>query len=129
MNALVEVIYIVAAVFFILGIKRLSSPRTARSGNIVGSVGMLLAIVATLIAADLVSWWGILLGVAIGTVVGVMLAYMVKMTAMPQMVAMLNGFGGAASALVATAEYMRLSGGTNPVDNVVIEYLVVVVEV
>ena len=120
MSGIVEIIYIVAAVLFILGIKRLGSPKTARSGNMFGAAGMLLAIIATLIAAHIVSWWGVIVGVGIGSIAGVILAYTVKMTAMPQMVAVLNGFGGAASALVAGAEYLRLTGDSHPFDIVII---------
>ena len=126
MSPIVEIIYIVAAVLFIVGIKRLSSPKTARGGNVLGSIGMLLAIIATLVVADVVSWSGILLGVAIGSIAGVVLARTVKMTAMPQMVAMLNGFGGAASALVAGAEYLRLSGDPHAFDIVIIAVSVLI---
>ena len=126
MSSLVEIIYIVASVLFIVGIKRLSSPKTARSGNALGAVGMLLAIVATLLVADIVSWWGILVGVAIGTVAGIALAYMVKMTAMPQMVAVLNGFGGGASLIVGGVEYTRLPGHASAVDIVIIAASVLV---
>ena len=126
MNAFVELLYIAGAVLFILGIKRLSSPRTARSGNLLGAIGMLLAIVGTLLVADIVSWWGILLGAAIGTIAGVILAYMVQMTAMPQMVAMLNGFGGGASMIVGGVEYTRLTGHATAVDVVIIAASVLV---
>ncbi|HEX6589925.1 MAG TPA: NAD(P)(+) transhydrogenase (Re/Si-specific) subunit beta [Longimicrobiales bacterium] len=120
MSGVVEIIYMAASVLFILGIKRLSSPKTARSGNMLGAVGMLLAIVATLLVTDVVSWWGILLGAAIGTVIGLLFAYRVQMTAMPQMVALLNGFGGGASTLVAGVEYLRLSGESHPFDVIII---------
>ena len=120
MNAFVELLYMAGGVLFILGIKRLSSPRTARSGNLLGAIGMLLAIVGTLLVADIVSWWGILIGAAIGTAGGLMLAYMVQMTAMPQMVAMLNGFGGGASLIVGGVEYTRLTQHTTAIDIVII---------
>ncbi len=100
--------YLVAAVLFIVGLKLLSSPRTARRGNAIGSLGMLLAIAATLLDQQIIAFRWILLGLVIGTVVGIWLALAVKMTAMPQMVALLNGFGGAASAIVAAAEYYLL---------------------
>jgi H+-translocating NAD(P) transhydrogenase subunit beta len=100
--------YLVAAVLFIVGLKLLSSPRTARRGNAIGALGMLLAIAATLLDQQIISFRWILLGLAIGTAAGIWLALMVKMTAMPQMVALLNGFGGAASAIIAAAEYYQL---------------------
>ncbi len=100
--------YLVAAVLFIVGLKLLSSPRTARRGNAIGALGMLLAIAATLLDQQIIGFRWILLGFAIGTAAGAWLALAVKMTAMPQMVALLNGFGGAASAIVAIAEYHLL---------------------
>jgi len=99
-------LYLLAAAAFVVGLKRLSSPRTARSGNAVAAAGMLAAVLITLIDAD-VSWWVIGAGVALGGLVGAAAALRVKMTAMPQMVAVFNGFGGLASALVAGAEYLR----------------------
>jgi H+-translocating NAD(P) transhydrogenase subunit beta len=99
-------LYLAAAACFILGLKRLGAPRTARSGNRLAAAGMLLAVVVTLIAAD-VSWVIVAGGIAVGAVVGGTLAIRVQLTAMPQLVAMFNGFGGAASALVASAEFAR----------------------
>jgi NAD(P) transhydrogenase subunit beta len=101
----ISLTYLVAAVLFIIGLKLLSSPRTARRGNAIGALGMLLAISATLLDQEIIAFRWILLGFAIGTAAGLWLALAVKMTAMPQMVALLNGFGGAASAIVAAAEY------------------------
>jgi NAD(P) transhydrogenase subunit beta len=105
-------LYLVAAVSFILGLKRLSSPRTARSGNTIAAAGMLLAVVVTLVDRD-VSWGVIAAGLATGALIGAVAAIRVKMTAMPQMVAIFNGFGGIASALVAGAEFIR-AGGSIP---------------
>jgi NAD(P) transhydrogenase subunit beta len=105
---IIALTYLVAAVLFIVGLKLLSSPRTARRGNAIGALGMLLAIAATLLDQEIIAFRWILLGVVIGTVAGSWLALAVKMTAMPQMVALLNGFGGAASAIVAAAEYYQL---------------------
>ncbi len=105
--ALIKLLYLLAAVMFILGLKRLSSPATARSGNTMASVGMLIAIVVTLVFQEIVGWREILIGMIVGSVVGGVFARTVKMTGMPQMVALLNGFGGGASALVASAEYYR----------------------
>jgi H+-translocating NAD(P) transhydrogenase subunit beta len=109
---IIEVAYLVAAVLFIIGLKRLSSPATARSGNMLGATGMLVAVLATLLHWDIVSWWWIVAGIAIGGTVGVVMARTVKMTGMPQMVALLNGFGGGASALVAGDEYIRFAAGS-----------------
>lgn len=100
-------VYIVAAVLFILGLKRLGHPSTARTGNRMAAVAMLMAVVVTLIDRDIVRIEWIIVGVVIGSAVGVVLARRVQMTAMPQLVAVFNGFGGAASALVASAELVR----------------------
>jgi NAD(P) transhydrogenase subunit beta len=118
MTAIVELAYLLAAVLFILGLKRLASPATARNGNVMASVGMLIAVVVTLLDQRIVGFAGILTGLVIGSLVGAVLAKTIKMTAMPQMVALLNGFGGAASVLVAGAEFLRISEevGTPPID-------------
>ena len=109
MNTAISLAYLAAAVCFIFGIKRLSSPRTAASGNQISAIGMGLAIVATLLHRDVVDFGGILIGVAAGSAVGAFAAQRVAMTDMPQMVAVFNGLGGSASALVAAAEMVRLS--------------------
>ncbi len=98
-----NVFYLLASVLFIFGIKGLAHPRTAVRGNLIGAVGMLLAIVVTLIDEKILTWWWIGIGLAVGSVIGAVLAVRIRMTAMPQMVALLNGFGGLASALVAGA--------------------------
>jgi NAD(P) transhydrogenase subunit beta len=107
-DALINLAYLLASVLFILGLKGLSHPRTAVHGNLLGSIGMLIAIVATLfdrhiIAAGLEGLAFIAAGLAVGSILGALLALKVQMTAMPQMVALLNGFGGIASVLVAGA--------------------------
>ena len=99
-----QLLYLAAAVAFILGLKQLTSPRTARRGNALASAGMLLAIVVTVVDQDLVDWPLVAGAGAIGTAIGVVWARKVAMTGMPEMVAALNGFGGLASALVAGAE-------------------------
>src|ERR671918_117506 len=99
-----EWLYIIAASLFVVGLKMLSSPQTARRGNVVSAVGMLLAIVATLSKGGLSFAW-IAAGIVIGSAIGAISAYRVKMTAMPEMVAIFNGFGGVASLLVGWAEY------------------------
>jgi len=109
--ALVNLSYLVASVLFILTFKGLSHPRTAVRANLMGSLGMFIAVVATLLLLD----WGqgvqvygvILAGLAVGAVIGALLALKIQMTAMPQMVALLNGFGGAASTLVAGAALLE----------------------
>ncbi|MGH7544759.1 MAG: NAD(P)(+) transhydrogenase (Re/Si-specific) subunit beta [Gemmatimonadota bacterium] len=105
----IEVTYLLASSLFIIGLRRLSSPATARSGNALAALAMLLAIAVTLLDREIVSFRGIALGLALGTIAGTVLARAVKMTAMPQMVGLLNGFGGGASALVAIAEFLRLA--------------------
>ena len=109
MSPLVKLLYLAAAVLFILGLKRLSSPATARGGNAMASFGMLIAIVATLIFGQILSFTGIIIAMIVGSLFGAIAAKTVKMTQMPQMVALLNGFGGGASALVASAEFLRLT--------------------
>jgi NAD(P) transhydrogenase subunit beta len=104
--ALIKLFYLLAAVLFIIGLKRLSSPATARNGNWVAAVGMLIAIVATAWFSGILTWQWIIAGMIIGSLVGGIFARTVKMTAMPEMVALLNGFGGGASALVASAEFL-----------------------
>jgi NAD(P) transhydrogenase subunit beta len=96
--------YVVSAALFIFGLKFLSSPATARRGNLISALGMLIAIVVTLLAQGLDYKW-IVAGMLIGGVVGLVAAYKVEMTAMPEMVALFNGFGGIASLLLAWSEY------------------------
>ena len=100
-------LYVLSSVLFILGIKRLSHPKTARSGNSIASLGMLIAIVTTLLAGGNISLELIVIGIIIGTVIGAFFAIRVEMTQMPQMVAIFNGFGGIASALIAAAEFLN----------------------
>jgi proton-translocating NAD(P)+ transhydrogenase subunit beta len=97
--------YLVCAILFIIGLRRLSSPATARSGNQLAAIGMAFAIVATLFDERVLSYGWIAVGALVGGVGGAIGARKVKMTAMPQMVALFNGFGGGAAALVALADY------------------------
>ena len=107
--------YIVAFILFILGIRLLTHPTTARRGNIVAGVGMTIAVIATLLDERVGDYGLIALGIAIGTIIGVPAARQVKMTAMPQMVALFNGVGGGAVALISWAEYRHgLYFGENP---------------
>ncbi len=105
---LTDFLYLVAIVTFILALRFLSSPRRARLGNQVGAAGMALAIVVTL-AQDLENYKWLAVAMGIGAVVGVIGARRVKMTAMPQMVALFNGVGGGAVALIALAEFHNLT--------------------
>jgi H+-translocating NAD(P) transhydrogenase subunit beta len=106
---LTDLLYLVTIVTFIVALRFLSSPRRARLGNLVGAGGMLLAIVVTLAQDEVESYGLIAAGMAIGAVVGAVGARMVKMTAMPQMVALFNGVGGGAAALIAFAEFHNLA--------------------
>src|ERR1700687_1340310 len=105
----IAVSYIVAAVLFIFGLKHLSSPSTARSGNRLAAIGMTIALSVTLLDRQIVSFWTIAIGTLIGAAIGIYFARTVQMTAMPQMVALFNGMGGATAALVSVAEFLRLS--------------------
>jgi NAD(P) transhydrogenase subunit beta len=114
--AVTNLIYLFASILFIVALKRLSHPRTALRGNLIGAFGMLLAIVITvLISIDRpdisgAGYWLIGVGIAVGTIVGALFALRVPMTGMPQMVGLLNGFGGGASLLVAGAELIAKMG-------------------
>jgi len=105
MELLINLVYIAAAVLFIYGLKMLSSPATARRGNIYSSVGMFLAVIVTLLNKQIIDYHWIALGVLIGSVIGALAARMVAMTQMPEMVAIFNGFGGIASLLVGWGAY------------------------
>lgn len=114
MNAdFINLAYLVAAILFILGIRGMTHPRTAVRGNLMGASAMLLAVVFTLFDRGVVDFRWIVIGLVIGAIIGTVLAVRIKMTDMPQMVALLNGFGGAASFVVAGAELIRqiASGG------------------
>src|SRR5919204_2019049 len=100
-----DLAYLVTIVCFILALRFLSHPRTARRGNWIGAVGMLVAVVVTFAQKQIDSWWEIALGMVIGGVFGAVAARKVRMTAMPQMVALFNGVGGGAAALISLAEF------------------------
>jgi NAD(P) transhydrogenase subunit beta len=103
MDILIQLAYVVSAALFIYGLKQLGSPATARRGNMVSSLGMLLAIVAALLDQGIVEYQWILIGFVVGGIIGGAVARMVQMTSMPEMVALFNGFGGMASLLVGWA--------------------------
>jgi NAD(P) transhydrogenase subunit beta len=108
---LVNAAYIAASILFIVGLKMLGRPATARQGNLLSGAGMLLAIAVTFLDRQVIHFTWITVGLAAGTVIGLACARLVKMTAMPEMVALLNGFGGLASLLVGAAEFFRIRSG------------------
>ena len=111
----IRVLYILAFICFILGLRLLNHPRTAKRGNMIAAVGMAIAVTATLLIEEVGDYGLIAVGMAIGTAVGVPAARSVKMTAMPQMVALFNGVGGGAVALISFVEYREaLEHGGNP---------------
>jgi H+-translocating NAD(P) transhydrogenase subunit beta len=120
----ITLLYIVAFSLFIVGLHMLRGPRTAVRGNQVAAVGMAIAVIATLIDRRIGDWGLIVVGVAIGTAVGIPSARSVRMTAMPQMVALFNGVGGGAVALISVVEYREaLEGAGNPELSVLIPML------
>ena len=111
-ESVLNITYLIAAVFFIFGLKQLSHPRTAVRGNFIGAIGMFIAIVATVIARGILNFELILVAFIVGAAVGIVLAYKVEMTAIPQLVALFNGFGGVASVLVAGATIIGIPPGS-----------------
>src|SRR5215218_1902188 len=112
---LLTIIYLIASVTFIIGLKMLSHPETARKGNLIAATGMTLAIIGTIflykdeLGNKLHNYLWIFGGLMIGGVVGVMSARKVKMTAMPEMVSLFNGTGGACAALISINEFRHLA--------------------
>ena len=104
-SMLINLFYLVAALLFVLGIKGLTRPKTAVRGNTLAALGMLLAIVVTLLDRQVIHYPVVVAGLALGSLIGALMAAKIQMTAMPQMVAILNGLGGGASLGVATASY------------------------
>ncbi len=107
MSSVINIGYLLASVLFILGLKGLTHPRTAVQGNLMGAIGMLLAVVLTLTNQNIVSYEMIILGLVIGGAIGAALAIKIEMTSMPELVAVFNGFGGIASVLVAGAALLE----------------------
>ena len=107
MQVFINFCYLIAAILFIYGIKGMTTPKTAVRGNQLSSAGMLIAVIAALLDHNVVSYGYIILGLLVGASVGTFLAKRVQMTSMPEMVAALNGFGGGASLLVASANYLE----------------------
>ena len=117
----INIAYLVAGILFILGLKGLTHPRTAVRGNLLGAIAMLIAIVATLCNQEVLGYKTIALGVLVGAIVGAVMAIKVQMTAMPQLVALFNGFGGGASILVGYAELSKqLPEGEYLIENIAI---------
>ncbi len=114
-TVLVNVAYIAASILFIVGLKMLGSPDTARRGNLFSSMGMLLAVLVTLVDQSIIDFTWIVVGLISGGVIGYLAATKVQMTSMPEMVAIFNGFGGIASLLVGSAEFIRGSDYLFPI--------------
>ena len=111
----IDAAYLVTGICFILGLRYLSHPRTARTGNYISMAGMAIALVATGFLLDWqAAWWVVAIGLGGGALVGIYSARAVKMTAMPQMVALFNGAGGGAAAMVACAEFLKLNPDVTP---------------
>jgi NAD(P) transhydrogenase subunit beta len=110
----IELIYLACAVAFIIGLKRMSGPRTARSGNLLAGIGMLVAVVVALVDEQILNWDTIVAGLLVGAAIGAWAALRVRMTAMPQLVAAFNGSGGIASALVAAVAVVEASTDAIP---------------
>jgi NAD(P) transhydrogenase subunit beta len=117
MLAFIQIAYLVSAIFFIFGLKKMSHPRTAVQGNLWGAAGMLVAILATLLDQNISGYWLIAVGLVVSSGIGIMLATKVQMTSMPQLVAMLNGLGGGASILVAWSDLLH--GESHPFDTLI----------
>ena len=107
--SLIELAYLIASVLFILGLRALRAPESARKGIVLAAVGMLVAIVATLLHNDIVSYRWIVAGVVIGAAIGTAMAVLIPMTKMPERIALSHSFGGLAAALVGISEYYRHS--------------------
>src|SRR5215469_6258516 len=107
MDTLLPIIYLIAALGFILAIKWMNHPATARRGVIIGEIGMLLAVVGTLLRFEVVEYQWILIAFFLGSAIGVPIAYMMPMTAVPQRTAFSHACGALASALIGTAEYYK----------------------
>ena len=110
MDTGIQLTYLLSAILFVVGLKRLQSPATARKGNSLAALAMLLAIIATVLETQILDWTWILVGVVLGGMIGGAAARSVEMTAMPELVGIFNAFGGGASALVAIAEFLSTPG-------------------
>ena len=124
---MIELIYLACAVAFIIGLKRMGGPRTARSGNLIAGIGMLVAIVVALVSEQILNWDTIVAGLLVGAVIGAWAALRVRMTAMPQLVAAFNGSGGIASALVAAVAVVEAGATAIRVETAVTIMLSIVI--
>ena len=121
---LVNLSYVAAAVLFIFGLKMLGSPATARKGNLVSAVGMFIAVVVTLLDQSIIDYKWIAVGIAVGGIIGAVVARSVAMTSMPEMVALFNGFGGIASLLVGWAALYGMDASTFQMITIVLSILI-----
>lgn len=128
-EVIINLLYIVAAILFIFGLKMLGNAKLARKGNLVSAIGMLIAIVAALVSNNVLQWQWVAIGMVAGAIVGAIAARMVAMTAMPEMVALFNGTGGAASLLVGWSEYQRYVSAGEVLDVSVFSLLIITVTV
>lgn len=119
MNTLIQISYLVASILFIIGIKMMNKTKEARNGNFLSAVGMLIAIVATVLQIDLLTLPEILACVVIGSGIGLYYARTVEMTGIPEMVALFNGFGGLASVAVALSDYFFRMGNPDPLNAII----------
>lgn len=119
MNILIQVAYLIASVLFIIGIKMLGRIKSARRGNILSAVGMFIAILAAIIQVESITLVDILICIVIGSAIGLVFAYKVKMTSIPEMVALFNGFGGLASLAVGLSDFwLKTQEQGSTVDNI-----------
>jgi len=123
MELLIQFAYVVSAALFVMGLKQLGSPATARRGNMISSLGMLIAVVVALLDQGIVEYQWIMIGFAVGAIIGASAARLVEMTAMPEMVALFNGFGGMASLLVGWAA-LDASAGSFTLITIVLSILI-----
>lgn len=112
MFTLPEIAYLLASFLFVIGLKRMSAPPTARSGNLLAALGMLLALVGTFLLPGLSNHWLVVVAIVIGAIPGWVAAKRVRMTSMPQMVSLFNGMGGACAMLISISEMYHASGPT-----------------
>jgi NAD(P) transhydrogenase subunit beta len=126
MNALSNLAYIVASVLFIVGLKMLGRASTARRGNLLSAVGMLIAVLTVLLSSGSLNWVWVLAGLVVGGAIGVLAAQRVQMTQMPEMVALFNGSGGLASLLVGWAAFHATRGSLDTFGGIMIGLAVLI---
>tara|TARA_B100000925_G_scaffold287205_1_gene266126 strand:+ start:4932 stop:6293 length:1362 start_codon:yes stop_codon:yes gene_type:complete len=123
---IINLVYVISSFLFIVGLKNLSSPATARKGNLISSLGMFIAVVATLFLNEIISFKFILGAVIAGTIVGISMARLIAMTSMPEMVALLNGFGGLSSLLVGVGAYYQNTSSPSLFFSIVVVFSIVI---